>query len=109
MYANDIKLANFSCITIVIFVTRRIVTHEDNKKYFQFFHDCRYGIAAVVGGVDSAPTEWQDITVPPREGEDNKPTMGDVSKENDTLSFELKPDGDNSKCKVGLLEENQIM
>jgi len=60
----------------------------------------KYGIAAVVGGVDSAPTEWQDITVPPREGEDNKPTMGDVSKENDTLSFELKPDGDNSKCKV---------
>lgn len=60
----------------------------------------KYGIAAIVGGVDSPPTEWQDITVPPREGEDNKPTMGALSKENDTLSFELKPDGDNSKCKV---------
>jgi len=60
----------------------------------------KYGIAAVVGGVDSEPTEWQDIIVSPRYGNDNIPIIGEVSKENGTVSFELKPDGDNSNCKI---------
>lgn len=60
----------------------------------------KYGIAATVGGADSEPTEWQDIIVPPRYGVDNIPSIGDISKENDTVSFEVKPDGDNSNCKI---------
>ena len=70
-----------------------------NKAYSISPH-CRYSIAAVVGGVDSEPAKWQDIHVPPRYEKDNIPIIGDISKENGTVSFELKRDGDNANCKV---------
>ena len=69
------------------------------KAYFISPH-CRYSIAAVVGGVESEPAKWQDIHVPPRYEKDNIPIIGDISKENGTVSFELKRDGDNANCKV---------
>ena len=69
------------------------------KAYFISPH-CRYSIAAVVCGVDSEPAKWQEIYVSPRYEKDNIPIIEDISKENGTVSFELKRNGDNANCKV---------
>jgi len=62
----------------------------------------RYGIASVVGGLDSAPTEWTEVPVPPRNGEENKPKLEIKLRDtdNDTLTLVVNSDGDNNKCPV---------
>merc|ERR1712110_252831 len=62
----------------------------------------RYGIAAVVGGETSEPTDWTEISIPPRNGERNIPKVEILLKDevNDTLTLLVNSDGDNNNCPV---------
>ena len=64
----------------------------------------RYGIAAVVGEETSNPTDWTEISIPPRSGDRSSPKVEILVKDtlNDILRLMVNTRGDNSNCPVSL-------
>ena len=68
-------------------------------KYFS-----RYGVSAVVDGVEGPKTEFLGDKVPPKNGDNSQPILKIEQKFNSTVIFLLKTPDFNQKCEVGNIQ-----
>lgn len=79
---------------------------NDDKELFTSFQDPEpcvtysYGVAAVVNGEVSSPTEWEEVVVPPRQGSSHEPRLVLLEAANDSLALNINPAPANIKCEV---------